>query len=50
MSNSLDQDQDQRSVGPYLGLNYFERLSADDMLSLARKEFKACDTKSIFAT
>ena len=30
VSNSLDPDQDQRSVGPYLGPNCLQRLSADD--------------------
>ena len=30
MSNSLDQDQDRHSMGPDLGLNCLQRLSADD--------------------
>ena len=30
MSNSLDPQQDQCSVGPDLGLNYLQRLSADN--------------------
>ena len=30
MSNSLDPDQAQHSVGPDLDLNCFNRLSADD--------------------
>ena len=30
MSNSLDPDQDRRSVGPDLGPNNLQRLSADD--------------------
>ena len=30
LSNSLDPDQDQRSVGPDLGLNRLQRLSPDD--------------------
>ena len=43
MSNSLDPDPDQErhSVGPDLGPNCFQRLSADDKSSrywLARKE------------
>ena len=29
-SNGLDPDQDQQSVGPDLGPNCFQRLSADD--------------------
>ena len=34
MSNGLDQDQDPRSVGPDLGPNCLQRLSADNMLLL----------------
>ena len=30
VSNSLDPDQDRQNVGPDLGPNYFQRLSADD--------------------
>ena len=30
VSNSLDPDQDRRSVGPDLGPNCLQRLSADD--------------------
>ena len=30
VSNGLDPDQDRRSVGPDLGPNCFQRLSADD--------------------
>ena len=30
MSNSLDPDQDRRSVGPDLGPNYLQKLSADN--------------------
>ena len=37
-SNSLNPDQDRRSVSPNLGPNYMQRLSADDKLRLARKE------------
>ena len=38
VSNSLDPDQDRHSVGPDLGPNSFERLSADEKKSpLARK-------------
>ena len=39
MSNGLDPDQDQHSVGPDLSPNCLQRLSADDKkLPLARKE------------
>ena len=38
MSNCLDPDQDQRNVGPDLGTNCLQRLSADDKSQLARKE------------
>ena len=34
MSNGLDPDQDQRSVGPDLGPNDLKRLSADDKSQL----------------
>ena len=34
MSNGLDPDQDQRSVGPDLGPNCLQRLSAEDKSSL----------------
>ena len=37
MSNSLDSVQDRHSVGPDLGSNCFQRLSADDKLLLGRK-------------
>ena len=37
--NSLDLDQDQCSVGPYLGLNCLLRLSADNKLPLTGKKF-----------
>ena len=30
VSNSLDPDQDRRSVGPDLGPNHLQRLSVDD--------------------
>ena len=39
MLNGLDLDQDQCSVGPNLGPNYLQRLSADKKLPLARKKF-----------
>ena len=32
VSNGLDPDQDPRSVGPDLGLNCLQRLSADDKI------------------
>ena len=38
MSNSLDQDQDQHSVGPDLGPNCLQRKSADDKSRPAGKE------------
>ena len=34
MSNSLDPDQDESSVGPDLGPNCLQRLSADDNIAL----------------
>ena len=40
MSNVLDPDQDQRSVGPDLGPNCLQTLSADNKSPLAKKEFK----------
>ena len=38
MSNSLDPDQDRHIVGPDLGQNGLQSLSADDKSLLARKE------------
>ena len=38
-ANSLDPDQDQHSVGPDLGPNCFQRLSADDT---SRQRVKIC--------
>ena len=38
MANSLDLDQDQQNVGPDLGSNRLQRLSADDKSPLAMKE------------
>ena len=40
MSNYLDPDQDQPSLGHDLGPNCFQRLSADDKSPLARTELK----------
>ena len=37
VSNSLDPDQDQHIVGPDLGPNCLQRLSADDKSPLAKK-------------
>ena len=39
LSNCLDPDQDRHSVGPDLGLNCLQRLSAEEPL-LARKELR----------
>ena len=39
VSNCLDPDQDRHYVGPVLGPNGLQRLSADDKSLLARKEF-----------
>ena len=38
MSYSLDPDQDRHSVGPDLGPNCLQRLSADNKSLLARKK------------
>ena len=40
MSNGLGPDQARHVVGPDLGLNCLQKLSADDKSSLARKELK----------
>ena len=40
VSNGLDPDQDRRYVGPDLGPNCLQRLSADDR-TLAKKEFRS---------
>ena len=40
VSNSLDPDQDRHYVGPDLGPNCLQRLSADDKWPLARKELR----------
>ena len=39
VSNSLDRDLDRLSVGPDLGPNCLQRLSADDMLNSCRLSF-----------
>ena len=39
MSNSLDSDQNQHSVRPYLGSNCLKRLSADDEKSLLQESY-----------
>ena len=41
MLNSLDPDQDRCSVGPDLGSNYLQRLSADEKLLIAKKELNS---------
>ena len=40
VSNSLDPDQARQHVGPDLGTNCLQRLSADDKSPLAGKELK----------
>ena len=51
MSNSLDPDQDRRSVDPDLGPNCLQRLSADNKSSLAGKELLLIlDQKKIYLT
>ena len=40
MSSSLDPDQDRHIVGPDLGPNCLQKLSADDKSLLARKELR----------
>ena len=47
MSNSLDPDQAQHFVGPDLGPNCLQRLSADNMSPLACKEV---NTKQLVGT
>ena len=41
--NSLDPDQDQHSVGPDLGPNCLQRLSAEDTSSLVGKQYVYCE-------
>ena len=41
MSNSLDPHQDRHSVGPDLGPNRLQRLSADDKSPIARKDLSS---------
>ena len=45
MSNCLDLDQDLNFVGPDLGPNCLQRLSADDKSPLARKESRVSKNK-----
>ena len=45
MSNGLDQDQDRHIVGPDLGPNCLQSLSANDKLPLARKELNHSSLK-----
>ena len=40
MSNSLDPNQDQRFVGPDLGTNCLQRLSADDKDAASKERVK----------
>ena len=40
ISNSLDPDQDKRNVGPDLGPNCLQRLSADDNLATSKERVK----------
>ena len=47
MSNSLDPDQDRHFMGPDLGLNCLQRLSADDKSPLARKELLGYDLSKL---
>ena len=42
MSNSLDPDHTQHTVGPGLGLNCLQRLSADDVTSSKENVNFAC--------
>ena len=52
MSNSLDPDQDRHSVGPDLGPNCLQRLSADDKKSPLVRNFidpGNHDNQNIFA-
>ena len=44
MSNGLDPDQDQHSVGPDLGPNCLQKLSADDTkVTTTRERIKRCN-------
>ena len=45
VSNSLDQDQTGFSVGPNLGLNYSQKLTADDTWSIETLFLKLEDQK-----
>ena len=40
MLRSLDPDQDRHSVGPDLGPNYLQRLSADDKVDISKERHK----------
>ena len=54
VSNGLDPDQDRHSVGPDLGPNFLQSLSADDKLLLARQELCfsiiSCLVRTVLAT
>ena len=41
MLNSLDPEKDRHSVGPDLGSNYLQRLSADEKLLIAKRELNS---------
>ena len=43
VSNGLDSDQDRHSVGPDLGPNCLQSLSADDESPLARKDLNCLE-------
>ena len=43
MSSGLDSDQDHHAVGPDLGPNCLQSLSADDKLPLARKDLNCLE-------
>ena len=50
-SNSLDPDQDSRSVGPDLGPNYLQTLSADDKSYRASKErVNTCQKQTVMSS
>ena len=46
----MDQDQDRQNVGPSLGQNRLQRLSADDKSPLARKESLRNQIESCYFT
>ena len=52
VSNTLDPDQDRHTVGPVLGLNCLQRLSAEDNSCQYEPVFdpRVCDTESTIIT